>query len=209
MLDKLKMSSSLIGTPPPTRPVFPPWGTMPMRRSLHHLTTLLTSSVVRGLRTVVELPWYLFIQALLKGSSSDDGVALGDRVERMEVGGRNLAKWARSSSVTEFRPVRVAGECAHRRGGRMKALRTRWRARDMMRELITEGGGPEGTEESERAGVSQACVARDGRALTRSQPLRASASLQCAVAAVPCPCSGPLSLARLSLSSLSSPGPTQ
>ena len=95
-----------------------------MRRSLHHLTTLLTSSVVRGLRTVVDLPWYLFIQSLLKGSSSDEGVALGDRVERMEVGGRNLAKWARSSSVTELSPARPAGEWAQRRG----ALRRERRA---------------------------------------------------------------------------------
>lgn len=130
---------------------------MPIRRPLHHWTILLTSSVVRGLRTVVDLPWYLFIQSLLNGSSSDDGVALGDRVERMEVGGRNLAKWARSPSVTELRPVRVAGECAHRQGGRRKGLRARWRVRDMVRGVVTEADGREGTEVRARlagAGVS-------------------------------------------------------
>ena len=110
----------------------------------------------------MDLPWYLFIQSLLKGSSSDDGVALGDRVERMEVGGRNLAKCARSSLVTEFRPVKVAGECAHRRGGRRKALRARWRATVIPSGLVTETGDPEGTKKRRDRpevgwGVSRAC----------------------------------------------------
>lgn len=96
------MSSSLIGTPPPTKPVFPPCGTRGMRRSLHHLTISLTSFVVRGRRTVVDFPWYLFIQSLLKLESSDAGVETGGRVERTEDAGRILEKWLTSSSVMEL-----------------------------------------------------------------------------------------------------------
>lgn len=97
------MSSSLTGTLPPTSPVFPPCGTIPILFSLQYLTILLTSSVVRGLSTVVDFPLYFPIQSSLNAASSSAGVFDGERVDRMEDGGMKLEKCARSSSVIEFK----------------------------------------------------------------------------------------------------------
>ena len=101
--ERLRMTSSLTGTLPPTRPVFPPCGTIPILFSLQYLTILLTSSVVRGLSTVEDFPLNFPIQSLLKAESSSGGVFDGERVDKMEDGARKLEKCARSSSVTEFR----------------------------------------------------------------------------------------------------------
>jgi len=97
------MSSSLTGTLPPTSPVFPPCGTIPILFSLQYFTILLTSSVVRGLSTVVDFPLYFPIQSSLNGFSSSAGVFDGEKVDRMEEGARKLEKCVKSSSVTEFR----------------------------------------------------------------------------------------------------------
>ena len=101
--ERFRMSSSLTGTLPPTRPVFPPCGTIPILLSLQYLTILLTSSVVRGLSTVVEFPLYFPIQSSLNAVSSSAAVFDGERVDRMEDGAMNLEKCARSSAVTEFK----------------------------------------------------------------------------------------------------------
>lgn len=102
-LERFRMSSSLTGTLPPTSPVFPPCGTTPILFSLQYLTILLTSSVVRGLSTVVEFPLYFPIQSSLNTVSSSAGVFEGESVDRIEEGARKLEKCARSSWVTEFR----------------------------------------------------------------------------------------------------------
>lgn len=102
-LERLRISSSLTGTLPPTSPVFPPCGTIPILFSLQYLTILLTSSVVRGLSTVVDFPLYFPIQSSLNTVSSSAGVFDGERVDRIEDGARKLEKCARSSTVTEFR----------------------------------------------------------------------------------------------------------
>jgi len=101
--ERFRMSSSLTGTLPPTSPVFPPCGTIPILFSLQYLTILLTSSVVRGLSTVVDFPLYFPIQSSLNAISSSAGVFDGERVDSMEDGARKLEKCARSSSVTEFK----------------------------------------------------------------------------------------------------------
>jgi len=103
MFERLRITSSLTGTLPPTSPVFPPCGTIPILFSLQYLTILLTSSVVRGLSTVVDAPLYFPIQSLLNAVSSSGRVFDGERVDRMEDGERKLEKCARSSFVTEFR----------------------------------------------------------------------------------------------------------
>ena len=101
--ERLRISSSLTGTLPPTSPVFPPCGTIPILFSLQCLTILLTSSVVRGLSTVVDFPLYFPIQSSLNGVSSSAGVFEGESVDKMEEWARKLEKCARSCSVTEFR----------------------------------------------------------------------------------------------------------
>jgi len=101
--ERLRITSSLTGTLPPTSPVFPPCGTIPILFSLQYLTILLTSSVVLGLSTVVDFPLNFPIQSLLNADSSSGGVFDGERVDKMEDGARKLEKCARSSFVTEFR----------------------------------------------------------------------------------------------------------
>lgn len=97
-----------------------------MRRSLHHFTISLTSAVVRGRSTVVERPWYLFIQSLLYGESSAAGAENGGSVESMDEAGRILAKCATSASVTLLnRRLDVA--CDHRRRGVAWRRRAAWR----------------------------------------------------------------------------------
>jgi hypothetical protein len=59
-----------------------------------------TSWVVLGFRTVVERPWNLPIQSLLKGSSSSAGLDVGESVEIMEEGDKIFEKWAMSCSLT-------------------------------------------------------------------------------------------------------------
>jgi hypothetical protein len=61
----ISSSSSFTGILLETRPVFPPCGTTPARFSQHNFIILLTSEVVHGFRTVVDAPWYLFIQSVL------------------------------------------------------------------------------------------------------------------------------------------------
>lgn len=112
MLLRFNMSSSLRGTLPPTRPVFPPWGTTPILRSRHRRIILLTCSVVCGRKTVVDFPRYFPIQSVLYWSISEEGIETGESVERMAFGGRNCAKWAMSSGVTGLR-VCWAEECCH------------------------------------------------------------------------------------------------
>ena len=97
------MSSSPTGTLPPTSPVFPPCGTTPILFSLQYFTILLTSSVVRGLSTVVDFPLYFPIQSLLNTVSSSAGVFEGESVDSMEEGARKLEKCLKSSSATECR----------------------------------------------------------------------------------------------------------
>lgn len=89
---RLRINSSCTGTPPPTNPVFPPCGTIPIRRSLHHFTMSLTSCVVRGRSTVVDFPWYLFIQSLLNPAMSDGGRETGGSVDKMEEGDKIFEK---------------------------------------------------------------------------------------------------------------------
>ena len=101
--ERLRISSSLTGTPPPTSPVFPPCGTMPILFSLQYFTILLTSSVVLGLSTVVDFPLYFPIQSSLNAVSSSAEAFDGESVDKMEEGARKLEKCAKSSLVTEFR----------------------------------------------------------------------------------------------------------
>ena len=101
--ERFRMSSSLTGTLPPTSPVFPPCGTIPILFSLQCFTILLASSVVRGLSTVVDFPLYFPIQSSLNTISSSAGVFEGESVDNMKEGARKLEKCAMSSSVTEFR----------------------------------------------------------------------------------------------------------
>ena len=111
--ERLRMTSSFTGTLPPTSPVFPPCGTIPIPLSLQCFMILLTSSVVRGLSTVVDFPLYFPIQSSLNAVSSSAGVFDGERVDKIEEGARKLEKCVRSSSVTEFRFDDTAVE-AHR-----------------------------------------------------------------------------------------------
>ena len=109
MLLMLITTSSLRGTLPPTRPVFPPWGTTAMRLSQQCLRMLLTSSVVFGLRTVVERPLYFPIQSLLYDSRSDWDAETGASVESTPDGDeRMLEKCATSSCVTDVYCVAAA-----------------------------------------------------------------------------------------------------
>lgn len=103
MLPKLSTTSSPTGTLPPTSPVFPPCGTRPMPRSLQCRTILLTSSVVRGLSTVVARPWYFPIQSALYCAIASGPSEKGAIVDIIEVRGRKEAKWSRSEEVREVR----------------------------------------------------------------------------------------------------------
>ena len=60
---RLTITSSCTGTPPPTKPVFPPWGTTAKRRSLQCFSTRDTSAVVLGRSRTVDRPRYFFIQS--------------------------------------------------------------------------------------------------------------------------------------------------
>lgn len=140
MLLRLRTSSSLMGTPPPTKPVFPPWGTIAIPRSLQYLTISLTSLVVRGRSTVVDLPWYLFIQSLLKLESSDAGVKTGDSVESIDDAGRIFWKCVMSCSVTGLK-LNDGVVCAQRRTERCGNLRAILRAANMVvRDRAAHGG---------------------------------------------------------------------
>ncbi len=57
-------TSSKTGTPPPTRPVLPPWGTTASRRAAQCLITAETCSVLAGRSTRELRPSYLRIQSL-------------------------------------------------------------------------------------------------------------------------------------------------
>ncbi len=70
MRPMLMTISSNTGTEPPTRPVFPPWGTTASVFSLQYFRILLTSSVEAGFKTSLQWPRYLRIQSPLKGSTS-------------------------------------------------------------------------------------------------------------------------------------------
>jgi hypothetical protein len=106
MLDippRLMMTSSLMGTLPPTNPVLPPCGTTPILRSLQYFTISLTCCVVFGRSTTRDVPRYFPIQSLLYEASSDSVTGEAPNVESMAVAGRMRAKCATSSSVTEFK----------------------------------------------------------------------------------------------------------
>jgi hypothetical protein len=103
-------------------PVFPPCGTTLF--SLHYFVIFLTSSVVRGLSTVVDFYLYFPIQSSLNTVSSSAGVFEGESVDKMEEGARKLEKCARSSSVTEFRFDDTVAEvhlCCNKLGGALHA----------------------------------------------------------------------------------------
>ena len=93
ILDVDSTTSSSTGTLPPTSPVFPPWGTTGRRRSLQCRSTRDTCSVVLGKTATLELPWYFFIQSVLKAASSSGCVLTWS-------GPTTPRKKARSASVT-------------------------------------------------------------------------------------------------------------
>jgi hypothetical protein len=75
----------------PRSPAFPPCGTTLF--SLQYFVIFLTSSVVRGLSTVVDFYLYFPIQSSLNTVSSSAGAFEGESVDKMEEGVRKLEKW--------------------------------------------------------------------------------------------------------------------
>ena len=60
-----RITSSAMGTPPPTRPVFPPCGTTARRRELRCASVAEASRVVAGNKTSLDLPTKAPVQSVL------------------------------------------------------------------------------------------------------------------------------------------------
>mmetsp|Transcript_4422 Transcript_4422/g.15514 ORF Transcript_4422/g.15514 Transcript_4422/m.15514 type:complete len:242 (-) Transcript_4422:24-749(-) len=103
ILAMLTTTSSNTGTLPPTRPVFPPWGTTARLRSEQCRMMRETSSVVLGRRASLDLPSYLFIQSRLKGKRSSASVTTCFGSPRMEV------KASRSPAVISLKSPLTTG----------------------------------------------------------------------------------------------------
>jgi len=63
----LMTTSSWRGTPPPTKPVFPPYGTTAISLSLQYLRHSDIYSVVLGVRTTEPIPLYFLVKSWTNG----------------------------------------------------------------------------------------------------------------------------------------------